>query len=87
VTYSVRDSSGNVSATAMRKINVTAPSPIGINEVTIENLLNSELGNKDRATADSIKTQLAKIGVTLTYTPTANQSNTSLGVKNIKIIF
>jgi hypothetical protein len=57
------------------------------NLLNIQNVLNSELGNGDRATADSIKTQLAKIGVTLTYTPTANQSNTSLGVKNIKIIF
>ena len=40
VTYSVRDSSGNVSLTVIRKINVTAPSPIGINELNIANLIN-----------------------------------------------
>jgi hypothetical protein len=61
---------------------------IFINEyVSIAEVLNNELGRGDRATADIIKTQLEKIGVILTYTPISNQSNTSLGVKDIKIVF
>jgi hypothetical protein len=56
------------------------------NFVNIETILDSELGSGDRATTDSIKTKLAQIGVTLTYTPTIN-SNGTKGVKDIKIVF
>jgi hypothetical protein len=57
--------------------------------VNIENILNGELANYDaplggfdRPYVDSIKTKLAKIGVTLTYAPEGYY-----GAKDIKIVF
>jgi len=55
--------------------------------VNIENILNSELGDEDLITTDSIKAKLAQIGVTLTYTRTGVGKKSVLGVKDIKIVF